>query len=41
MSNISKEQREVLALIDAILAMTEKRPDDITNLRHKSFIESV
>lgn len=28
MSSISKEQREILALIDAILAMTEKNPND-------------
>ena len=28
MSNLSKEQREVLALIDAILAMTEKNPEE-------------
>lgn len=31
MSSISKEQRETLALIDAILAMVEKTPDDLPN----------
>ena len=28
MSSISKEQRETLAIIDAIIAMTEKIPTD-------------